>query len=85
MNLELTIQRKQTFKERLRNSTLLLLLLPVLLPLVLVPVALFFLYRITLYLLIWILWLPRGKDILLVYFDCMFSEVLPLCRNVPSS
>lgn len=86
MNSERTGQRKQTSRQWLKNSVR-LLLLPVILPLAVVALGLFFLYRITLYLLIWTLWLPRGKDILLVYSDSpiwhgyMASEVLPLVQE----
>lgn len=86
MNSERTGQRKQTSRQWLENSVR-LLLLPVILPVAVVAFGLFFLYRITLYLLIWTLWLPRGKDILLVYSDSpiwqgyMASEVLPLVQE----
>jgi hypothetical protein len=60
-------RQKQSFSQRLKNAALLVLFLPLVLPLALVAIVLHLLYRITLYLLIWALWLPRGKDILFVY------------------
>jgi hypothetical protein len=59
---------------------LLLLFLPVVLPLVL----LYLLYSLSLYFLIWSLWLPKGKDVLFVssdspvWRDYMGTRVLPL-------
>jgi hypothetical protein len=59
-------------------------LMPVWLPLllaILLPVAL---YKLTLYLGIWLLWLPRGKNVLFVssnspiWHDFMVEQVLPL-------
>lgn len=86
MNSERTIRQKQTLRQRFKHSVP-LLLLPVILPLALMAVVLFFVYRITLYLLIWALWLPRGKDILVVSSDSpiwheyMAAEVLPLLQE----
>ena len=62
-------RQKPPFSQRLRNALLLILFLPFVLPLALVAVVLYLLYRITLYLLVWTFWLPRGKDILFVYSD----------------
>ena len=78
---------KQPFLQRVMNAVLLILFLPFVLPLALVAIILFLLYRITLYLLVWALWLPRGKDILFVYSDSpisheyMATEVLPLVQE----
>jgi hypothetical protein len=80
-------RQKQPFPQRLRNAVLVVLFLPVVLPLALVAIVLHLLYRITLYLLVWAFWLPRGKDILLVYSDSpiwqdyMATEVLPLVQE----
>jgi len=44
-------------------------------------------YRALLYLLVWALWLPKGKDVLLVYSDSpiwheyMTTQVLPLVQE----
>ena len=46
-----------------------------------------FLYRALLYLLVWALWLPRGKDVLFIYSDSpiwheyMTTQVLPLVQE----
>ena len=80
-------RQKQPFSQRLTNAALLVLFLPLVLPLGLIAIVLHLLYRITLYLLVWALWLPRGKDILFVYSDSpiwreyMASEILPLVKE----
>ena len=76
-------REKEPFSRRLGKAALVVLLMPLVLPLALVAFGLHFLYRITLYLLVWTLWLPRGKDILFVYSDSpiwhdyMATQVLP--------
>ena len=75
------------FSRRFGNAALIVLLLLLILPLALVAYALHFFYRIALYLLVWTLWLPRGKDILLVssdspiWHDYMATQVLPLVQE----
>lgn len=79
--------QKQSFSQRLKNAVLVVLFLPFVLPLVLLAIVLHILYRITLYLLVWVIWLPRGKDILFVYSDSpiwhdyMATEILPLVQD----
>jgi hypothetical protein len=73
-------RQKLTFSQRLKNGALVVVVLPFVLPLALVAIALHLLYRIVLYLLVWTLWLPRGKDILFVYSD-METQVLPLVQE----
>jgi hypothetical protein len=57
------------------------------LPLALFAIASHVLYRTLLYLLVWALWLPKGKDVLLVYSDSpiwheyMTTQVLPLVEE----
>ena len=57
------------------------------LPLALVAIALHFLHRLAVYLLVWALWLPQGKDVLLVlsdspvWRDYMAAEIVPLVRE----
>ena len=64
-----------------------MLLLPLILPLALISIALFLLYTAALYLLVWLVWLPRGKDVLLVYshspiwHEYMTTQILPLLRE----
>ena len=66
---------------------LIVALLPLVLPLALLAVVSHFLYRALLYLLVWALWLPRGKDVLFVYSDSpiwheyMTTQVLPLVQE----
>jgi len=66
---------------------LLILLLPVWLPLILLVLALFLAHRALVYVPIWLLWLPRGKDVLFVYSESpiwkeyMVEEILPLVRE----
>jgi hypothetical protein len=65
----------------------LVLLLPILLPLVLFVVTLFWIHRLLLYLLIWCMWLPKGKDALVVYSDSpiwrdyMTQQIIPLLEH----
>jgi hypothetical protein len=60
------------------------LLLPIILPLAVVGLVLSFLNKVVVYLLVWVWWLPRGKDVLYVSSDSpiwkeyMETEVLPL-------
>ena len=80
-------RQKQPFLRRLRQAILIVVLLPLVLPLALFAVANHLLYRALLYLLVWALWLPRGKDILFVYSDStiwheyMATQVLPLVQE----
>jgi hypothetical protein len=80
-------RKKKPFKRRLGKITLLIVLLTVGLPLALIAFALDFLYRVALYLLVWTLWLPKGKDTLFVYSDSpiwhdyMAMQVLPLVKD----
>jgi len=79
-------RKKPSFSQRLSDAVLLILFLPFV-PLLVVAIVLYLLYRITLCLLVWTLWLPRGKDILFVYSDSpiwhdyMALEVLPLVQE----
>jgi hypothetical protein len=58
-----------------------------LLPLIVVALVLFALHRLVLYLLVWLLWVPKGKDTLFVYSDSpiwqeyMTQQVLPLVED----
>ena len=80
-------RQKQPFSQRLKNAVLVILFLPAVLPLAAVAIVLSLLYEATLYLLVWTCWLPRGKDIVLVYSDSpiwheyMATEVLPLVQK----
>ena len=65
----------------------LILLSPILMLLGLLALLLYAAYRLVLNALIRMLWLPRGKDVLLVFsespiwFDYMTREILPLVKN----
>jgi len=80
-------RQEQPFSQRLKNVLLVILFLPAVLPLAAVAIVLFILYKATLYLLVWTLWLPRGKDILFVYSDSpiwreyMATEILPVVQE----
>jgi len=77
-------RRQRSFGEKFANAVLVVVLLPFVLPLVLLAVTLALLHRATLWLLVHLLWLPRGKDVLLVYSDSpiwhdyMVNEIAPL-------
>jgi hypothetical protein len=80
-------RQKEPLLKKLRDAALVLLLLPFILPLAVITIGLALLYRIALYLLVWLLWLPRGKDVLFVYSDSpiwheyMKTEILPLVEK----
>jgi hypothetical protein len=64
------------FKMKLRSIgrkvfklAMLALFAPIIAPLVIVALVLYFLNRIVIYLLVWVLWLPNGKDVLYVSSD----------------
>ena len=60
------------------------LLLPVIVPLAIVGLILHFLNKVVVYMLVWVWWLPKGKDVLYVSSDSpvwkeyMETEVFPL-------
>jgi hypothetical protein len=72
---------------RLGQVALILVLLPLVLPLALFAIASHVFYRALLYLLVWALWLPKGKDVLFVYSDSpiwheyMTTQILPLVQE----
>ena len=77
-------RQKTSVARKLGNALLVVLILPIALPLALVALALHFLLRAALYLVVWLWWIPKGKDVLFVYSDSpiwreyMTSQVLPL-------
>jgi hypothetical protein len=81
------IRQKRTVSQRFRNAALVVIVLPFVLPLALLAITLYMLYRIVLYLLIWALWVPRGRDILFISSDSpiwheyMETQVLPLVQD----
>jgi hypothetical protein len=76
-------RQKLSLTRRVVGAALVILLLPLILPLALLSLTLWSLHRMVLYLLIWLVWLPRGKDILFVYSDSpiwreyMTTQLLP--------
>lgn len=78
---------KEPISDQIKQLALVVLLLPIILPLFLIGISLFLLHRVALYLLVWIVWLPRGKDTLFVYSDSpiwrdyMIEQVLPLVQQ----
>jgi len=76
-----------TVRNRIGKIVLIVVFLPLILPLFLLAVALFALHRLSLYLLVWLLWLPKGKDTLFVFsnspiwHDYMSQQVLPLVQD----
>jgi hypothetical protein len=82
-----TFRQKDSQAQKIVKAALLVLLTPIILPLAVVGIVLHVLNKITVYLFVWVLWLPRGKDILLVYSDSqiwqeyMTTQILPLVRE----
>jgi hypothetical protein len=80
-------RQKQLLLRRVGKAVLIVGLLPIILPLALFAVASHLFYRALLYLLVWALWLPKGKDILLVYSDSpiwhdyMATQILPFVQE----
>ena len=80
-------RHKRRFAERFWNAVLLVVLLPFIVPFGLIAVILFLTHRIVLYILVWLIWLLKGKDLLVVYSDSpiwhdyMVAEILPLVEK----
>jgi hypothetical protein len=76
-------RQKTTIAQKIGNAFLVLLVLPIALPLALISLTFWLVHRVTLYGLVWVLWLPKGKDILFVssdspiWQDYMATQVLP--------
>ena len=80
-------RHKKPLLRRFSEAAAIVMLLPLILPLALISLALYWGHKMALYMLVWTLWLPRGKDILVVYSDSpiwheyMTNEVLPLLQE----
>lgn len=80
-------RQPRTARQRVTEAILVIVMLPLWLPLLFICVVLFALHRLVLYLLVWLLWVPRGKDTLFVYSDSpiwqeyMTRQVLPLVQD----
>src|SRR5688572_7815817 len=84
VEVDVTDSAKKSFGQRCSEAALVDLLLPVVLPLLVVGLVLHVLNRMAVCLLVWIWWLPAGKDVLFVSSDSpvwqeyMQTEILPL-------
>jgi hypothetical protein len=80
-------REKETVTKRIGLVALLVLLLPMIILFGPVVLVLYWLHRMVLYCFIWLLWLPKGKDVLLVHSDSpiwhdyMTTQVVPLVQN----
>src|SRR5262249_54125108 len=78
---------KQSLTRRIAVTALIVVLLPIIIPFAAAVLVLYLLHKMALYGLIWLLWVPRGKDVLLVYSDSpiwhdyMTTQVIPLVQN----
>ena len=74
----------ESTRRKVARFALIVLLLPLVLPLAIVGLILHFLNKVVVYLLVWVWWLPKGKDVLYVssespvWKEYMETEVLPL-------
>jgi hypothetical protein len=79
-------RQKEPLLKKILGAALVVLLLPIIL-LALLMFGVSMLYCGALYLLVWLVWLPNGKDILFVYSDSpiwhdyMTREILPLVER----
>jgi len=80
-------REKKPTRRRIAELVGIGVLLPIILPLLFLAVTLHWVHRFILYLLIWIFWLPKGKDALVIYsespiwHDYMTREILPLLER----
>jgi hypothetical protein len=74
----------ESFGRKMLGIALLIFLLPIILPIAIVVLVLYHLNKAAVYLLVWALWLPQGKDVLYmssnspVWKEYMDTEILPL-------
>ena len=74
----------ESIGQKVLKFTVIVLSLPIVLPLAIVGLVLHLLNRVVVYLLVWLWWLPREKDVLYVssdspiWKDYMETEILPL-------
>jgi hypothetical protein len=79
-------RQRDKFSRSILRAVGVVLVLPIVVPLALIALTLGFAHRAALYALVWMLWLPRGRDILFVYSDSpiwheyMTTRVLPLVQ-----
>ena len=79
--------KRRSPKSKPWQLALIVIFLPVMLPLVLVGLILHVMHKSVLYLLIWLVWLPTGRDILFVCSDSpvwhqyMEDQIFPLVEK----
>jgi hypothetical protein len=77
-------RQKKSSTRRYVEVGLIVLLLPLFLPIIVLALLLHFLNKTIVYLLVWLWWMPQGKDVLLVFSDSpiwrryMEQEIMPL-------
>jgi hypothetical protein len=80
-------RQPQPLSRRALQAAFIIVLLPLIIPLAILSLTLLALHRILLYMLVWLLWLPRGKDVLFVFSDSpvwrdyMAQQVFPLVQG----
>jgi len=80
-------RQKQSFSRRIGQVSLIVVLLSFIVPLGIFAIVSHLFYRALLYVLVWVLWLPKGKDVLLVYSDSpiwgeyVITQILPLVHE----
>ncbi len=80
-------RQKKTFGQRSWEGFVLIVVLPLVVPLALVVLIGFVLYRGLLHILVVTVWLPRGKNVLVVtsdsplWQDYMSNEIMPLLQS----
>jgi hypothetical protein len=62
-------RQKRSIVKRIGQAVAILLLVPLILPLATLALTLYWFHKIVLYRLVWSLWIPRSKDVLLVYSE----------------
>jgi hypothetical protein len=81
------VRENESATRRIAVMALVVVLLPIIIPFAAVVLVLYWLHKMALYGLIWLLWLPKGKDVLLVlsdspiWHDYMTTQVVPLVQT----
>src|SRR3990172_11723934 len=76
---------------RILGWVILAIILHIMLPVLLLPIIpaliLSLAYRLSLYVLIWLVWLPKGRDVLVIYSDSpiwcdyMKTQIIPIVQK----
>jgi hypothetical protein len=80
-------RQKESFMRKMARAAFFVPLLVLLFPVLLLCAVSYWIYRITLYLLIWLSWLRSGKDVLFIYSDSpiwheyMTTQILPVVQE----